>query len=246
MKRVSLILAVVFSCVVLASYAGAVTSTEILNKVKAAEAGVKDFKADLVMSNTSKKDIAQLGDRYDEILKAEKGSVMYKSPDKIRYDGVAQGIKVSLIFNGYNKLVLSNMIKKRDNIKNAPGKGQDTLDLGFLSSRLWSENYVTVVGTEKDGTVHLKFDPKYGDNDKRHDQVWIQPSTLKMTKRIAHSGDGSVRTKSVYSDHATLGGKLPIATKTTMYDPAGDKLGTVDYKNLKVNTGLSDSLFPTK
>ena len=246
MKRFVLIVTLVFACMVLGSYAGAVTSNDILSKVKSAEANVKDFKADLVMSSTSKKDVSQMGEGYADILKAEKGSVMYKSPDKIRYDGVAQGIKVSLIFNGYNKLVLSNMIKKRDNVKNAPGKGQDTLDLGFLSSRLWAENTVTVVATENDGTVQLKFDPKYGDKDKRHDTVWVNPGTLKMTKRIVYSGDGSVRSKSVYSDFEVLGGKLPIATKTTMYDSADDKLGTVEYKNLKSNVGLSDSLFPTK
>lgn len=246
MKRFALLLALVFACMVLSSYAGAVTSGDILKRVKAAEASVKDFKADLIMSNTSKKDISQMGERYSDILKADKGFVMYKSPDKIRYDGVAQGIKVSLIFNGYSKLVLSNMIKKRDNIKNAPGKGQDTLDLGFLSSRLWQENNVTLVRTEKDGTVQLKFDPKYGDKDKRNDTVWANPSTLKMTKRIVYSGDGSVRTRSLYSDFEMLGGKLPIATKTTMYDAAGDKLGMVEYKNLKSNVGLSDSLFPTK
>jgi len=35
------------------------------------------------------------------------------------------------------------MIRKLDNLKDAPGKRQDSLDLGFLSSSLWRDNFVT-------------------------------------------------------------------------------------------------------
>ena len=44
-------------------------------------------------------------------------------------------------------------------------------------------------------------------------------------------------------DFQMLGGKLPIATTSTMYNPSGEKMGTVTYKNVKANVGLADSLF---
>ncbi len=105
------------------------------------------------------------------------------------------------------------------------------------------DNFVSVVSTGKDGVVKLKFDPKFGGNDKRHDNVWIDPKTLKVLKREKYLGGGELRVKTVYSGFSTLADKLPIAVSSEMFDPKGRSLGTVNYKNLKVNTGLSDAIF---
>ncbi len=64
-----------------------------------------------------------------------------------------------------------------------------------------------------------------------------------MTKREKYTGDGKLRVRYVYSEFQTLAGKLPIATTSTLYDPSGDKLGTVAYSNVKANVGLAESLF---
>lgn len=247
MKRYALILAaIMLACIITASSASAaVTAAGILSKVKAAEAGFQDFKAELDITNANKKNVSGMGEGYADILKLEKGLVMCKKPDMIRYDGYAQGIKASYIQNGYNKLVLTPMLKHRESVKNAPGKRQDSLDLGFLSSKLWVDNKVTLVSTEKNGTVKLKFDPKTGGNDKRHNLVWIDPVTLKVLKHEKFRGSGEMRTRLVYGEFKMMG-KLPIATEVKMYDGDGDILGTIALKNLQVNTGLKESQFPLK
>lgn len=232
-----------FILAVLSAPAMAISASDILGRVKAAEAGLTDYKADMFITEANKKNVSGMGEGYGDILKLEKATVAYKRPDKIRYDGYAQGIRATYIQNGYTKLVLASMIKKQENLKNAPGKRQDTLDLGFLSSRLWTDNHVSVAATEKDGTVKLKFDPKAGDNDKRHDMVWVDPKTLRVLKREKYRGGGEMRVKMNYGDFGQLTGKLPIATTSTMYDPSGRRLGTVEYRNLKINGGLTDSLF---
>jgi len=221
----------------------AVTSASLLSKVKAAEANVKDFKADMVITEANKKNVQGMGEGYGDILKLEKAVIQYKKPDMIRYDGFAQGIKATYIQNGYTKLILAAMIRQKVNVKNAPGKRQDTLDLGFISSRIWTDNNVKVVATEKNGVVKLNLDPKFGDNDKRHDFVWINTDNLRVIKREKFRGSGEMRVRTVFSDYETLGGKLPIATLATLYNKEGKELGTVKYKNVKDNVGLSDSLF---
>jgi len=158
-------------------------------------------------------------------------------------DGFARGIKASFIQNGYKKLILAAMIRQTEDLRDKPGKRLDTLDFGFLSSRLWVDNTVTVVSTGKNGVVELKLDPKSGGADKRHDNIWVDPKTLRVTKREKYRGSGELRIRYVYSDFQTLAGKLPIATTSTMYGPSGDKLGTVTYRNVKANVGLADSLF---
>ena len=183
-----------------------------------------------------------MGSGYDEILRLRKALVSYKRPDMIRYDGFAQGIKASFVQNGYQRLVLAAMIRKVDDLKDAPGKRQDTLDLGFLSSSLWRDNFVTVVTGGKN-SIKLKFSPKFGAKDKRHDMVWVDPSTLRVLRREKYLGGGEMRVRMTYGGYQNLTGKLPIATVSTLYDPSGGLLGSVKYNKLKVNTGLKESLF---
>jgi outer membrane lipoprotein-sorting protein len=244
MKRVAMtILAAVAAMTISTSVWAATTSAAILTRVKAAEAQLADFKADTFITEGHKKTVSGMGEGYADILKLEKATICYRKPDKIRYDGYAQGIKAAYIQNGYDKLILAPMIKHRESVKNSPGKRQDTLDLGFLGSRLWVDNTVTVVGADKAGVLKLKLVPKSGDKDKRHDMLWVDPGTLKILKREKYRGSGELRVKMTYSDFETLAGKLPIATVCKMSDPNGGDLGTVVYKNIKVNVGLLDSLF---
>ena len=221
----------------------AVTSSAILARVKAAEAGFKDMKAEMVIDDANKGAVSKMGKGYDDFLLLQKATVYYKKPDKMRWDGYAKSIKVTLVQNGFRRLVLGAMVRKTDNLKDAPGKRRNPLDLGLLSSWLWQDNVVSVVGTERGGIVKLKFDPKFGGTDSRHDFVWVDPDSLKIIERENYTGRGELRSKSVYRDHVMLSGKLPIATEVDMYNGDGQMLGTVSYSNVKSNVGLADSLF---
>lgn len=218
-------------------------TASLLARVKSAEASLKDFKADMEITESNKKSVSGMGEGYSDILKLESATVSYKKPDKIRFDGYASGIKAAYIQNGYTKLVLASMLRHREDVKNSPGKRQDSLDMGFLSSRLWTDNQVTLVSTDKQGIMKLKLDPKFGGDDKRHDMVWVDPKTLRVTRREKYRGSGELRIKMVYTSYRQLTNSLPIAATSTMYDNSGALLGTVTYKNLKVNSGLPDSLF---
>lgn len=243
MKRLALPLILVLGCALISSSAMAVTASDILSRVKAAEAGVSDMKAEMVITSANKGSVSDMGEGYSDILKLQKAIISYKKPDKFRTDGFARGIKASFIQNGYKKLVLAAMIRQSEDVKNKPGKRFDTLDFGFLSSRLWVDNTVSVVSSGKNSVIELKLDPKAGGADKRHDNVWVDSKTLRITKREKYRGNGQMRVRYVYTDFETLGGKLPIATTSTMYNPSGTQLGTVTYKNVKANVGLADSLF---
>ncbi|MHB9038054.1 MAG: LolA family protein [Armatimonadota bacterium] len=241
MKRIVLL---TVTLAIIAVQAGAgTTSSGILSRVRAAESGLKDWKADMVITEANKKNVSGMGDGYGDILKLDKALVFYKTPDLIRYDGYAEGIKVTYVQNGYTKLVVATMIRHKENVKDAPGKRFDSLDLGFLSSRLWEDNNVSVVSTEKGGIVKLKFAPKFGDKDKRHDMVWLDLDTLKLVKREKYRGSGEMRTRTVYGDYENLTSKLPIATNANLFNGDGKELGGVKYKNVKVNSRLNASMF---
>lgn len=230
-------------CANISSPAWAITSAQVLAKVKTAEASLKDMKAEMAIVSANKGNISDMGAGYSDIVGLEKGVISYKKPDKFRMDGYAKGIKASLVQNGYKKLVLAAMIRQTEDVKNKPGKRFDTLDLGFLSSKLWVDNTITIVGSAKGPAIELKLVPKSAEKDKRHDNVWIDANSLKLLKREKYRGSGEMRIRYVYSDYATLAGKMPIATVSTMYNPSSEKMGTVTYKNVKANVGLADSLF---
>lgn len=243
MKKFIVLWVIAATALLVNTAAQAITANDILKKVKAAEVSFRDFRAELVVEEANKKAVAGMGEGYDEILRLEKAVVCYKKPDKIRYDGYARGIKVTYIQNGYTKLIIAPMVKQKVNVKDEPGKRQDTLDLGFLSSRLWTDNHVSVVSVGRDGIVKLKFVPKFGPRDKRHDLVWLDSRTLRMIRHERYRGNGELRVRAVYLEHAKLGSTLPIATKSELFDGKGRSLGTASYRNLEVNIGLSDSLF---
>lgn len=243
MRRLSLLMLIVLAVALVSNAALAVTAADILSRVKAAEAGVCDMKAEMAIASADKGNVSDMGEGYGDILRLQKAVISYKKPDKLRMDGFARGIKASYIQNGNKKLVLAAMIRQIEDVKNKPGKRLDTLDFGFLSSRLWVDNTVSVVSNGKNGVVELKLDPKTGGADKRHDNVWVDTKTLRALKREKYRGNGELRVRYVYTDFEMLGGKLPIATTSTMYNPSGEKLGTVTYKNVQANVGLADSLF---
>lgn len=243
MKRLALIIALALICAIISCPAWAVTSAQILAKVKAAEAPLKDMKAEMAIVSANKGNISDMGAGYSDIVGLEKGVISYKKPDKFRMDGYAKGIKASFVQNNYKKLVLAAMIRQTEDVKNKPGKRFDTLDLGFLSSRLWTDNTITIIGSAKGPTVQLKLVPKSTEKDKRHDKLWIDANTLKLIKREKYRGSGEMRIRYIYNEWEPLTGKLPIATTSVMYNPSGEKMGTVTYKNVKANVGLADSLF---
>lgn len=243
MKRIGVFSVALMAFAMVSSSAMAITSSNILSKVRAAEAKVSDFRAEMVITEANRKNVSNMGEGYSDILKLQKAVISYKKPALMRMDGYAQGIKMSYIQNGYTKLILAAMIRQRQNVKNAPGKRQDSLDLGFLSSQLWRDNNVSVLPGGKNGVIKLKLDPKFGGDDKRHDMVWVDSKTLKVLRREKHKGSGQIRIKYTYKDFYMMGGKLPIATTSNMFNAQGKELGSVHYKNIKVNSGLSNSLF---
>lgn len=242
MKKTILRVFTAISLAAMASSAWALSSNDILNKVKSAESGLKDLRANMVITEADKKNVNGLGEGWGEILKLENAVIQFKSPDKIRYDGFARGIKAAYIQNGYSKLVLAPMIRQTENLKNSPGKRQDTTDIGFLSGKLWTDNIVTIVSSSP-SSIKLSLTPKFGPRDKRHDLIWLDPGTLKLQKREKYLASGAMRVRMIYSGYQTVAGKMAVATICTMFNGLGAELGTVKYTNIKANVGINDAVF---
>lgn len=233
---------VIFVLLLGSGAAFAVSKTaQLQSKLKKAGAGVKDLTATMVVTEINKGNAADINPAFSEIGQFQKAKVYYKSPDKFRADGVAKGMTVAYATNG-NKLqiVVPGLVKRVEDVSAKPGKQRVTLDMGFITDASWKNNNVTYLGSEG-GVAKLNLDPKR-DNTKRHELVWVDEKSLRLVKRQRYNSAGELRAKYIYGDFVTIG-QLPIAREAKIYAPDGDFVGKVNYKDMKANTGLSDSLF---
>ncbi len=219
----------------------AVTSDELLGRVKKLEAPFADVSFSVKVTG-DKKIIDDQGDKYEEVLNMKNSTIKYKKHNKIRVQGKLQGINVLAVQNGYMRKLAGGIFNVKGDKKNDPGQRQNSLDVGFLSSAIWTDNKVTVV-SEAGGVVKLKVDPIYGGNDKRHDFIWVDTKTLKLVKRERYNGAGELRNMFEYKEYTTLAPNYYMATKSLGYNGKKKYMGTTVYSNVKVNQKLADSLF---
>lgn len=244
LRRGFIVLAFTF---LFASIAGAETADGLRKKLATASASIKDLKGTMVVTPANKSEAGEISKGILEFLDYgfREAKIYYKRPDKFRADGKAKGVDVTYILVGNKKRIVASsiMLKKTEDLSKNLARKQSTLDIGFASDSLWTNNNVKLVSVSK-GVAKLQLIPK-GTKDKRKELIWIEVKTLKLTKRERYTGEGKLRTRHVYSDHKMMG-KMPVATKVKVYSADGGNAGSVSYKDVKANTGLSETLFEIK
>ena len=221
--------------------ANAITSNEMLNKVKNLEANFTDFSV-TVKGTGDPGTVKNQGNRYEDILQVKDGTIKYKKHNMIRIDGKIQGLKGIVVQNGYWVKMQIGIMNMKRNQQNDPGKRQNSLDMGMLSSILWKDNKVVIM-SESNGVAKVKFTPVYGGDEKRCDIVWIDVDSLKLVKREKYNYEGKLKKRFEYKEYKELTSNYYIATKTMAYDEKNKYLATANYSNLKINQKMDDKLF---
>ncbi|MBI2841815.1 MAG: hypothetical protein HYX78_00275 [Armatimonadetes bacterium] len=232
---------------VLASTASSKSAEEFRKRLSAATSSVKDVQATMVITPVSISDAGEINKGVLQFLDHgfREASIWFQRPDNYKIQGKSKGVDVTYILSGNKKQVLvpALMLKTIDDLSDDIAKKQSTLDVGFASDLLWRDNAVSLISESK-GTAKLKLVPR-GTENQRHEFVWLDSKSLKMLKRERYGGDGSLKSRYIYTNHRTFG-KIPIATLVKAYAPDGGYAGTISYNNLRVNTGISESLFIIK
>ncbi len=216
-------------------------------RLATASSSIRDLRGTMLVHPASRSEAKEINKGILEFLDYgfRDAEVFYIRPDKFRAQGNAKGVDVSYVLNGNIKQVLapSMMLKKTDDLADERSRKQTTLDLGFASDTLWRDFNVKIL-SQSNGTIKLRLNPK-GDDGQRHEIVALDSKTLKVLTRERYKGDGKLRSRSIYSAHKTLG-KMPVATKVNVLSADGGSAGSIEMKNLKINTGVSPALFQIK
>ena len=232
---------------VIATIARAAAVDDLRKRLAAASSSISDLQGTMVVTPASRSDAAQINKGILQFLDHgfREARIYYKRPDKFRAEGKAKGIDITYILNGNKKQVIAPalMLKKTDDMSHNRDQKQSTLDVGFASDGLWRDNRIKLL-SERNGTALLQLVP-LGTTDKRRELVWLDTKTLRVVKRERYGGTGKLKARYVYLNHKMMG-KMPVATLVRAYAPDGGYAGSISYKNLRVNTGLPDSLFAIK
>ncbi len=175
-------------------------------------------------------------------------TLQYKEENKLRLDGHIGPSKATLVVNGPTQYVrLAGLgIKNKSDLGASPGKRKTLLDAGLISSGYLAYTQGQFMGARPlDGVLCVVFRISYRDKslDTSFRNVWIDPKTKVTVKREEYSQDGKLNCTYFYRDAKEVAPGIWFPSRIEVINNEGQKAGETVYRDVKVNTGLDDSLF---
>jgi outer membrane lipoprotein-sorting protein len=241
MKMKSIQRGVFLFVIVLLVAASAVAGTDVRSMVRNATSRFKDVSMTCRVIRADREELRKIGKDFQNSYDIKTSKVEFKAPDKMKMEGKVGFVDVIILINGDRKayLVPSMHIAKRENIKGKPHQRQTELDLGILTGSLWHDYIVSSAVPSG-----MSYKIVYARSNAPHKKIilWADRQTLKLQKMDKFSDDGRLKARYVYSDHKKIGG-IWVPTKIDVYNEDGKLSAETGYDNIKVNSGLSDSIF---
>ena len=234
-----------FSCAGLVISAPAITEQELKDKIEQASKNLKDISMVGNVTYQNKKALAKVDSNYARLYEFKTANVAYKLPDKLRIEGKLGMVKFEYIINGGIKLFRAPTLRmnKKEDYSKDPAKLQNALDLALLTPTLWQDRKIEIVeDAEACSNGEIKLCLRWPKGDMAY-YVWIDAQNLWLKKLEKRDGQNNLRLKVLYSNPQKVGDVIWMPTKVELYSSEGEKAGVSEYSNIKVNTGLADSLF---
>lgn len=211
------------------------------------QSAFKDASFTAVNASRSERELAKINKDFALATRVQAGSVKLKAPFMIRMESTVDDTKITYVFNGARRLIRlpESNVSYRENFAKSPGKRQTALDFGLLIpalfDNLFTAKFVRVDRATGDHVFDLTYIPSLEDGT-RH-RVWIDKERRFMTRREWYSQiDGRLMATFTYEAPVTRDG-VAFPTKITVRNAQNKVAGVTEYRNLKVNEGISDSLF---
>jgi outer membrane lipoprotein-sorting protein len=237
----------IFASLAFATHASAasVTELDLRARIEAATKGFNDLTATVTVCEKNKAALTKVDDSYARLYDFQSALLQLKIPDKIRIDSKLGMVKFEYIIARGKKIFRAPKVKvnKVDDFSNDPAKLQSPLDLGILTPQLWFGRRVEVVDdpeAQTNGEIKIKLTWFKGD---MVNLAWIDATNLWLKRFEKRDSRNNLLARVVYSNPQNAGGVIWLPTKVELYAPDGAKAGSTELTDIKVNTGLPDSLF---
>ena len=213
------------------------------------QSSFKDVSFSAKVQSSKQSELAKINQDFAKSYRFSTSNVWIKEPMKLRMESKVDDTDIYFIVNGGKKLVRIPRanLNQKDDVSKAPGKRQTPLDFGLLTPSLFNgflQGKYIRTESRGDYSGNLVFDLVYipSLDDSSRYRVWVDPAKKFTTKREWYSQAGYLMATFTYEGVKEFGG-VWIPTHLTVRNADGKVGGSTVYSNVKVNQGLSDSLF---
>ena len=209
---------------------------------------VDDFSATAKVVQQNQRELSKINRDVGLAYKLGNVKISYKDPNRVRMEGSLEGSRAVYILNGTKQWVAIPKIgiKTVRNFEDSPGKRKSLMDMGLVS-----EFYLSYTNAkfEREGAVDgvecAIFDMSYKDRDEdsSHHRIWIDPKTRVVRRRESYSQEGKLQAVYFFKDIKEVAEGIFLPTRIEVMNTDRQIAGVMAYTDLKVNSGLPDSLF---
>lgn len=183
---------------------------------------------------------------FGQVYRFESSAIKYKEPLKLKVESVTDDTKVTYIVNGTTQWFNLGSVKlsRKTDLSKAPGRRQTPLDFGLLTPSLFKDFFQAKFVRVDRATNDAVFDITYVDElkDKTRHRVWLDPEKRMVNKREWYAQDGHLMATFYYEGPRKVGG-IWMSSRLTVKNADNVVAGITSYENLKVNTGIPESVF---
>lgn len=201
------------------------------------------FVAHKVQAN--QRELLKINNDFGTSYKFDTIKFFYKEPLKLRLEATVEETSALYIINGATQLfrVPRLRVNTRQSLAHAPGRRQTPLDFGVLTPSLFTSLFNARFVRNDRETGDLVFDVTYKDpiDTSRH-RIWVNKDRGIVDRREWYSQTGRQLATFYYQNPKEVDG-VWLPTQLTVKNVDDKVAGITRYDSVKVNTGLSDSLF---
>lgn len=217
-------------------------------KIRAAQSmrEFKDLKLTCTVTYCNMAELKKISKDFTQRYEFKTSTVMFKSPDKMKMEGKLGMVKMRMVINGDQKAFIIPAIgyNKKENIKNKPHKRQSDFDMGIFSDTLWDDYIVNKIENERNGEGLVYKITFCRENAKEKKMIcWVDAESLKLNKLEDYESNGARIVRYIYSSHKKFGNCIWLPMKIDIYNGEEKHGATIEYEDVNVNTGISDSEF---
>lgn len=192
------------------------------------------------------RELRKINNDFGQSYRFETSTISVKEPFKVRAEANVEDTHILFILNGTTQYIKvpRAKISTKVNLADKPGRRQTTLDFGILTPSLFNGLFDAKFVRIDRATGNAVFDLTYPgrlDDTSRH-RIWVDTEKKYTTKREWYNQYGR-QLATFYYEQPKLENGVWMPTRLTVKNMDDKVAGVTTYDSIKVNTGLSDSLF---
>ena len=212
-----------------------------------AEPGLRDFSATAVVVQKNEDELRKIDPSFAQGYRFRESLIQYKEPLKLRVDSKAGWLAVRYVINGKRKSTQVpglHLFKVKD-IAGHPGEEQGMLESGIVTPGFLADSIASrFVGHQSlDGrrVPVFEFWPT-DESHSRHHFLWMDPEKRLVLRHDVENRSGGLKVRYMFKQPTQVAG-VWVPTRIEVYNAEGRLAAVTHCTHIRVNTGLSESLF---